>query len=140
MIMVCCKVTRSEIIFMLEITETNFGFEFFYLVDGTVHNQLPCLDLINRRTLIYAVNQDAERAFKKTVEVDRLIDMLRDANDQEVRPFSVVNHLGSFFYRIVPINLNTAKFPLYMMSLAYIFGSFLLCSTSAAMRHFRIIP
>ncbi|KAF3435769.1 hypothetical protein FNV43_RR22861 [Rhamnella rubrinervis] len=36
-----------------------------------------------RRTLICAVNQDAEEAFKKTVEVDRLIDMLRDANPKE---------------------------------------------------------
>ncbi|XVF01037.1 hypothetical protein REPUB_Repub04eG0053100 [Reevesia pubescens] len=32
------------------------------------------------RTLICAVNQDAEKAFKKTVEMDRLIDMLREAN------------------------------------------------------------
>ncbi|XP_022763211.1 uncharacterized protein LOC111308830 isoform X5 [Durio zibethinus] len=36
-----------------------------------------------RRTLICAVNQDAEKAFKKTVEVDRLIDMLREANPEE---------------------------------------------------------
>ncbi|KAL6270011.1 hypothetical protein ACE6H2_026922 [Prunus campanulata] len=36
-----------------------------------------------RRTLICAVNQDAEGAFKKTVEVDRLIDKLRDANPIE---------------------------------------------------------
>ncbi|KAI8014058.1 hypothetical protein LOK49_LG05G02003 [Camellia lanceoleosa] len=37
----------------------------------------------NRRTLICAVNQDAEESFKKTVEVDRLIDTLRDANANE---------------------------------------------------------
>lgn len=43
-----------------------------------------CLDIINRRTLICAVNQDAEESFKKTVEVDRLIDMLRDATANEV--------------------------------------------------------
>lgn len=42
------------------------------------------LDIINRRNLVCAVNQDAEEAFKKTVEVDRLIDMLKDASDQEV--------------------------------------------------------
>ncbi|WRX15002.1 hypothetical protein QQP08_007489 [Theobroma cacao] len=36
-----------------------------------------------RRTLICAVNQDAEKAFKKTVEVDRLIDMLREATPNE---------------------------------------------------------
>lgn len=34
--------------------------------------------------MICAVNQDAEEAFKKTVEVDRLIDKLRDANPIEV--------------------------------------------------------
>lgn len=34
--------------------------------------------------MIFAVNQDAEEAFKKTVEVDRLIDKLRDANPIEV--------------------------------------------------------
>ncbi|KAF5184915.1 hypothetical protein FRX31_025498, partial [Thalictrum thalictroides] len=38
---------------------------------------------IRRRTLIYAVSQDAEKSFKKTVEVDKLIDMLRDSNPTE---------------------------------------------------------
>ena len=42
------------------------------------------LGQLNRRTLICAVNQDPEESFKKTVEVDRLIDMLRDANPREV--------------------------------------------------------
>ncbi|GMN55753.1 hypothetical protein TIFTF001_024875 [Ficus carica] len=41
------------------------------------------MDSRTRRTLICAVNQDAEEAFKKTVEVDRLIDNLRDANPNE---------------------------------------------------------
>ncbi|KAK7849821.1 hypothetical protein CFP56_002290, partial [Quercus suber] len=36
-----------------------------------------------RRNLIYAASQGAEEAFKKTVEVDRLIDTLRDANPNE---------------------------------------------------------
>ncbi|CAL9060847.1 unnamed protein product [Musa banksii] len=36
-----------------------------------------------RRTAICAVNQDAEKSFKKTVEVDRLIDMLKVANARE---------------------------------------------------------
>ncbi|KAJ0011428.1 hypothetical protein Pint_34779 [Pistacia integerrima] len=36
-----------------------------------------------RRTLICAVSKDAEEAFKKTVELDKLIDMLRDANPKE---------------------------------------------------------
>jgi len=30
------------------------------------------------------VNQDAEKSFKKTLEVDRLIDMLRDSSAGEV--------------------------------------------------------
>ena len=34
--------------------------------------------------MICAVSQDAEESFKKTVEVDRLIDMLRDASPREV--------------------------------------------------------
>ncbi|KAF6160531.1 hypothetical protein GIB67_019471 [Kingdonia uniflora] len=37
----------------------------------------------NRRTFVCAVNQDAEKAFLKTVEVDRLIELLRDANPNE---------------------------------------------------------
>ncbi|EXC24661.1 hypothetical protein L484_008432 [Morus notabilis] len=41
------------------------------------------VDSRTRRTLICAVNQDAEEAFKKTVEVDKLIDKLRDANPNE---------------------------------------------------------
>ncbi|GFP85916.1 hypothetical protein PHJA_000735400 [Phtheirospermum japonicum] len=45
-----------------------------------------------RRTLICAVNKDAEKAFKKTVEVDRLIDMLRDADDKEVSSLAVHSH------------------------------------------------
>lgn len=39
---------------------------------------------LNRSTLVYAVDQDAEKSFKKTVEADRLIDMLRDSNPREV--------------------------------------------------------
>lgn len=39
----------------------------------------------NRRTFICAANQEAEDAFKKTVEIDRLIDTLREANPREVR-------------------------------------------------------
>ncbi|CAB4320430.1 unnamed protein product [Prunus armeniaca] len=47
-----------------------------------------------RRTLICAVNQDAEGAFKKTVEVDRLIDKLRDANPIELQKLVVENVLA----------------------------------------------
>ncbi|XP_076920246.1 uncharacterized protein LOC143581307 isoform X1 [Bidens hawaiensis] len=39
---------------------------------------------MNRRNLVCAVNKGAEDAFKKTVEVDRLIDMLKNASDHEV--------------------------------------------------------
>ncbi|XP_050366551.1 uncharacterized protein LOC126785021 isoform X3 [Argentina anserina] len=48
----------------------------------------------SRRTLICAVNQDAEEAFKKTVEVDRLIDKLRDANPIELQKLVVENVLA----------------------------------------------
>ncbi|EOX97897.1 hypothetical protein QUC31_015446 [Theobroma cacao] len=47
-----------------------------------------------RRTLICAVNQDAEKAFKKTVEVDRLIDMLREATPNELQQLVVENILA----------------------------------------------
>ncbi|KAK6159511.1 hypothetical protein DH2020_006825 [Rehmannia glutinosa] len=47
-----------------------------------------------RRTLICAVNKDAEKSFKKTVEVDRLIDMLRDADDKELQQLVVENVLA----------------------------------------------
>ncbi|KAH8510657.1 hypothetical protein H0E87_008265 [Populus deltoides] len=51
------------------------------------------LELV-RRTLICAVNQDPEESFKKTVEVDRLIDMLRDANPRELQKLVVENVLA----------------------------------------------
>ncbi|OVA06175.1 Oxidoreductase-like [Macleaya cordata] len=47
-----------------------------------------------RRTLVFAVNQDAEKSFKKTVEVDRLIDVLRDANPNELQKLVVENVLA----------------------------------------------
>ncbi|KAM6554772.1 hypothetical protein CsatB_015534 [Cannabis sativa] len=52
------------------------------------------MDFKMRRTLICAVNQDAEEAFKKTVEVDRLIDKLRDANPNELQQLVVENVLA----------------------------------------------
>ncbi|XP_024932754.2 uncharacterized protein LOC107426673 isoform X2 [Ziziphus jujuba] len=51
-------------------------------------------DLNRRRTLICAASQDAEEAFKKTVEVDRLIDKLRDANPKELQKLVVENVLA----------------------------------------------
>ncbi|XVF01030.1 hypothetical protein REPUB_Repub04eG0052500 [Reevesia pubescens] len=56
------------------------------------------------RTLICAVNQDAEKAFKKTVEMDRLIDMLREANPNHLQKLVVENILAfneSFWIRLV---------------------------------------
>ncbi|XP_038975980.1 uncharacterized protein LOC113461511 isoform X2 [Phoenix dactylifera] len=47
-----------------------------------------------RRTLIYAVDQDAEKSFKTTVEVDRLIDMLRDSSSGELEKLVVENVLA----------------------------------------------
>lgn len=44
--------------------------------------------------MICAVNQDAEKAFKKTVEVDRLIDMLREATPNELQQLVVENILA----------------------------------------------
>ncbi|KAK1261643.1 hypothetical protein QJS04_geneDACA001037 [Acorus gramineus] len=40
------------------------------------------------------VNEDAEKSFKKTVEVDRLIDMLRDADAKELQKLVVENVLA----------------------------------------------
>ncbi|XP_042062762.1 uncharacterized protein LOC121806706 isoform X1 [Salvia splendens] len=47
-----------------------------------------------RRNLICAVDKDAEKSFKKTVEIDRLIDILRDADDKEVQQLVVENVLA----------------------------------------------
>ncbi|KAH9696430.1 hypothetical protein KPL71_023160 [Citrus sinensis] len=47
-----------------------------------------------RRNLICAVSRGPEEAFKKTVEVDRLIDMLRDANPKELQQLVVENILA----------------------------------------------
>ncbi|KAM1763687.1 hypothetical protein ACFX11_003006 [Malus domestica] len=51
-------------------------------------------DWKKRRTLICVANQDAEEAFKKTVEVDRLIDKLRDSNPIELQKLVVQNVLA----------------------------------------------
>ncbi|CAJ1933600.1 unnamed protein product [Sphenostylis stenocarpa] len=56
-----------------------------------------------RTTFICAANQEAEDAFKKTVEIDRLIDMLRDANPRELQKLVVENILAfnpSFWVRL----------------------------------------
>ncbi|KAI8554202.1 hypothetical protein RHMOL_Rhmol05G0080500 [Rhododendron molle] len=61
------------------------------------------LNIINRQTLIFAVNQEAEESFKKIVEVDRLIDTMRDANGNELQKLVVENVLAfneSFWLRL----------------------------------------
>ncbi|KAJ0971062.1 hypothetical protein J5N97_019021 [Dioscorea zingiberensis] len=47
-----------------------------------------------RRNLVFAVNKDAEKSFQKTVEVDRLIDMLKDSNSRELEKLVVENILA----------------------------------------------
>ncbi|CAK9315930.1 unnamed protein product [Citrullus colocynthis] len=64
---------------------------------------LSPVNVRRRRTLIYAVNQDAEEAFKKTVEVDRLIDTLRNASSIELQKLVLQNVLAfneSFWIRL----------------------------------------
>lgn len=56
------------------------------------------LNIINRQTLICAVNQDAEESFKKIVEVDRLIDTMRDANGNEVSRWCFVVNIEIFLF------------------------------------------
>lgn len=60
-------------------------------------HQVNCLDILSRRKLICAVSKDAEESFKKTVEVDRLIDTLREASDNEVSRSALI-----FFKGFVP--------------------------------------
>ncbi|KAK4804282.1 hypothetical protein SAY86_004099 [Trapa natans] len=73
-----CSSVRQEVKLFLH-TET-----FTWI--GKVKSIYPSgrIKLNRRRTLIYAVSQDAEEAFKKTVEVDRLIDLLRHATPHEL--------------------------------------------------------
>ncbi|URE15039.1 hypothetical protein MUK42_11092 [Musa troglodytarum] len=54
-----------------------------------------------RRTAICAVNQDAEKSFKKTVEVDHLIDMLKVANAREERIESATDVLKAILNPVV---------------------------------------
>ncbi|KAJ1440960.1 hypothetical protein SESBI_01637 [Sesbania bispinosa] len=64
-----------------------------------------------RTTFICAANQEAEEAFKKTVEIDRLIDMLREANPHELQKLVVENILAfnpSFWIRLAARN-DTCK-------------------------------
>ncbi|KAK4378305.1 hypothetical protein RND71_000167 [Anisodus tanguticus] len=61
------------------------------------------LKFSKRRNFICAVSKDAEESFKKTVEVDRLIDTLREASDKELPQLVVENVLAfneSFWIRL----------------------------------------
>ncbi|XP_052188797.1 uncharacterized protein LOC127799100 isoform X1 [Diospyros lotus] len=60
----------------------------------TLFSAMDLKELQKRRTFICAVNQGAEESFKKTVEVDRLIDTLRDANANELQKLVVENVLA----------------------------------------------
>ncbi|CDO97004.1 unnamed protein product [Coffea canephora] len=95
-----------------------------YALHWPSHNRLPCVGSrrqcfarklalqfsstnfpqhYRRRTSVWAVNQNAEESFKKTVAVDRLIDMLRDANDKELQKLVAENILAfneSFWIRL----------------------------------------
>uniref|UniRef100_A0A7N2N1V4 Wings apart-like protein C-terminal domain-containing protein n=1 Tax=Quercus lobata TaxID=97700 RepID=A0A7N2N1V4_QUELO len=59
---------------------------------ATCTAETPLAD--SRRNLIYAASQGAEEAFKKTVEVDRLMDTLRDANPNQLQKLVVENVLA----------------------------------------------
>ncbi|GJZ53481.1 hypothetical protein Tco_0608366 [Tanacetum coccineum] len=59
--------------------------------------------VLERGHIVCAANQEAEEAFKKTVEVDRLIDALKNASDQELQKLVVENILAyneSFWMRL----------------------------------------
>ncbi|XP_047328882.1 uncharacterized protein LOC124932308 [Impatiens glandulifera] len=65
----------------------------------------PCDGLTpnSRQTLIYAVNKGAEESFKKTVELDYLIDKLREANPNEIQNLVAENIFAfdeSFWIRL----------------------------------------
>lgn len=64
---------------------------------GTVRvyklKQIPSI-LKQRRNLVCAVSEGAEEAFKKTIEVDKLIDTLRDANPNELPKLVAENVLA----------------------------------------------
>ncbi|KDP41737.1 hypothetical protein JCGZ_26755 [Jatropha curcas] len=66
----------------------------FIITKLNLHFTATTLEPKRRKTFICAVSQDAEESFKKTVEIDRLIDMLRDANPTELQKLVVENILA----------------------------------------------
>ncbi|KAF5751074.1 hypothetical protein HS088_TW02G00084 [Tripterygium wilfordii] len=91
-----CVTIRSSLLF-----RRNFGFlrtESLRPLSST-----SLIEWKRRRHFIFAVPRDAEEAFKKTVEVDRLIDALRDSNPKELDKLVVENVLAfneSFWIRL----------------------------------------
>ncbi|KAL0356668.1 UNVERIFIED_CONTAM: hypothetical protein Scaly_1352500 [Sesamum calycinum] len=82
-----------------------------------------------RKTLICAVNKDAEKSFKKTVEVDRLIDMLRDADDKNFinllwRMFLLSMRVSGYGLQLEQkhANLKTIKHDLGLGQVLYLYA------------------
>jgi len=79
--------------------------------------------------LICAVKGDPEDAFKKTVEIDRMIDALRDANPRQVRKHVIcivkmlcfcsiiLNKLSFVLLLLLPFSLNRLRRLLLKISL-----------------------
>ncbi|CAI9103738.1 OLC1v1002276C1 [Oldenlandia corymbosa var. corymbosa] len=61
---------------------------------STQFSQLNFAKRKMRRNLVFAVSGNAEESFKKTLEIDRLIDLLRDANDKELPQLVAENILA----------------------------------------------
>lgn len=59
--------------------------------------------------MICAVNQDAEESFKKTLEVDRLIDALNSADDKEVGRTDFMR-LGKMVFNLLGLLAETQEF------------------------------
>lgn len=72
------------------------------------------MDLINRRNLICAVDKDAEKSFKKTVEIDRLIDILRDADDKEVSRLFLVFFNLTVYSVCIFVSMLSSSFICYI--------------------------
>ncbi|KAL3515121.1 hypothetical protein ACH5RR_022023 [Cinchona calisaya] len=88
------SISHNHLQFERQFNAWKLSFQF-----SSTHFSLP----YRRRVLVCAVNENAEESFKKTVEVDRLIDMLRDANDKELQKLVAENILAfneSFWIRL----------------------------------------
>ncbi|XP_010555273.1 PREDICTED: uncharacterized protein LOC104824803 [Tarenaya hassleriana] len=68
-------------------------------------------ELKRRGAFVRAAKQDAEGAFKKTVEIDRMIDALKDANPRELEMLVVQNVLAfdEGFWMRLAVRTDTCK-------------------------------